>query len=461
MLTCNCPPLVSLPDIPCVRCAEHFGQIQKIAFQRLIKADGTRNGFPKSGGDDTITALASWQAALTAADDTKIVVSPYIFSPTQESGAPRTFGGGNDSLGGVEEIIGRELSAFSASVRNCPQSVVSALKKMQCEGTLGVYLLDQYGNIECLIDEDGNAYPIPIKSFFVGDKVHGGIDTPDTNVIQWSFVKDYSDNLHIFIVEDFNPLTDFCGGASPEPPEPQRFKMLSTTVFHNVIPTTATAIVFDYKENQSVSGYAKIGVLDAGGNIEVWQNGTQYLVLSDFIMQPPDYCASMFDGYNALTSLVFANFDTSEVGNTSDMFYNCSGLESLDLSIFDTSNVISFSNMFYGCSGLTSLDLSNFDSVNVNGFGSMFEGCSGLTSLNLSNFDMTAATWTRRMFHGCTALTTIYADDWGTNYDGVNMFYGCTSLVGGNGTTYNASHTDGEYARIDRVGTPGYFTAPA
>lgn len=435
MLTCNCPPPASLPDIPCVRCAERFGQIQKIAFQRSIKADGARNGFPKSGGVDTITALASWQAALTAADDTKIVVSPYIYSPTQESGAPRTFGGGNDSLGGVEEIIGRELSAFSASLRNCPQSVVSALKQMQCEGTLGVYLFDQYGNIESLIDEDGNAYPIPIKSLFVGDKVHGGIDNPDTNVIQWSFVKDYSDDLHIFIVENFNPLTDFCGGASPEPPDPQRFKMLSITVFHNIIPTTATTIVFDYKENQSVSGYVKIGVLDADGNIEVWQNGTQYLVLSDFIMQPPDYCASMFDGYNALTSLVFANIDTSEVTNMSDMFYNCSGL--------------------------ASLDLSNFDSANVNGFGSMFEGCSGLSSLNLSNFDMSAATWTRRMFYNCTALTTIYADDWGTNYDGVGMFYGCTSLVGGNGTTYNASHTDGEYARIDRVGMPGYFTAPA
>jgi len=41
------------------------------------------------------------------------------------------------------------------------------------------------------------------------------------------------------------------------------------------------------------------------------------------------------------------------------------------------------------------------------------------------------------------------------------MFNGCTSLVGGNGTTYNSSHTDATYARIDRAGTPGYFTAPA
>lgn len=39
-----------------------------------------------------------------------------------------------------------------------------------------------------------------------------------------------------------------------------------------------------------------------------------------------------------------------------------------------------------------------------------------------------------------------------------NMFYNCTSLTGGNGTTFDANHTDAEYARIDKPGQPGYFT---
>ena len=39
------------------------------------------------------------------------------------------------------------------------------------------------------------------------------------------------------------------------------------------------------------------------------------------------------------------------------------------------------------------------------------------------------------------------------------MFKGCIRLVGGNGTAYDASHTDGEYARIDNPpDAPGYFT---
>ena len=39
------------------------------------------------------------------------------------------------------------------------------------------------------------------------------------------------------------------------------------------------------------------------------------------------------------------------------------------------------------------------------------------------------------------------------------MFWGCLSLVGGAGTTYDENHTDVEYARIDKGSdNPGYLT---
>ena len=218
MLTCPCPADAALPDIPCMKCPERFGQIQKVAFQRLMADDGSRNKFNSTAGWTTIDVLANWQSAMTAADSTKIVVSPYIYSPTQETGAPRTFGGGNDGLGGVEEIIGREPSAFTGSLRNIPQSVAKVLKQLQCEseaGNLGVYLIDENGNVEALSNDDTDyIYPIPVRSFFVGDKVHGGIDNPDTNVIQWSFLPNYSDDLKIFPITTFNPLTDLCNVGS-------------------------------------------------------------------------------------------------------------------------------------------------------------------------------------------------------------------------------------------------------
>lgn len=206
MPICNCPANAALPDIPVITCAETFGQIQKVAFQRLTKADGTKNSFTSTAA---ITLLASWTPKLSAADSTKIVVSPYIQAPTAEAGAARTFGGGNETLGGVEDIIGREPTPFTGIIRKAPQSIIKAMKDLQCEGDLGVFLFDENGAIGAIEDATTAAvyYPIPVRSLFIGDKTLGGLEAPDSNGIQWSFLPNWSDDLKI-IAPAFNPLTD-------------------------------------------------------------------------------------------------------------------------------------------------------------------------------------------------------------------------------------------------------------
>ena len=149
-------------------------------------------------------------AELTATDGTKVVVSPYVEAPTSEPGGPRTFGGGNETLGGVETIIGREPTTFSGVLRSVPQSVIKAMKDLQCEAqadNLGVFLFDENGSIECLVSGTDNL-PIPIRALFIGDKSFGGLEEPDSNAIQWSFLPNYSDDLAIVAPTDFNPLTD-------------------------------------------------------------------------------------------------------------------------------------------------------------------------------------------------------------------------------------------------------------
>ena len=49
MAICKCPA-ASLPNIPNFTCAESFGQIQKVAFQRLYKNTGGRNSFTTAAG---------------------------------------------------------------------------------------------------------------------------------------------------------------------------------------------------------------------------------------------------------------------------------------------------------------------------------------------------------------------------------------------------------------------------
>ena len=214
-MICKCPAGATLPDVPAITCSESFGQVQKVAFQRLMKDDGSKNSFTS---EKAITALASWTPLLSAGDSTKIVVSPYIQAPTAEAGAPRTFGGGNETLGGVEEIIGREPTPFTAVMRKMPQSLIKALKGLQCESdsqNLGVYLFDENGAIGALQDptKATTHYPIPIRSLFIGDKTLVGFETPDSNAIQWSFLPNWSDDLAIIVPEGFNPLTDLKNAA--------------------------------------------------------------------------------------------------------------------------------------------------------------------------------------------------------------------------------------------------------
>lgn len=206
-MICKCPAAASLPDVPAITCSESFGQVQKVAFQRLLKDDGSKNGFKSA---EEIVALASWSSLLLVLNSTRIVVSPYIQAPTAEAGAARTFGGGNETLGGIEEIIGREPTSFTGVIRKAPQEVIKALKKIQCESwgdNLGIFIFDENGAIGAIKGDDDAYHPIPIRSLFIGDKTLGGLEAPDSNAIQWSFLPNWSDDL-VIVAPAFNPLTD-------------------------------------------------------------------------------------------------------------------------------------------------------------------------------------------------------------------------------------------------------------
>ncbi len=158
------------------------------------------------------------------------------------------------------------------------------------------------------------------------------------------------------------------------------------------------------------------------------------------------------------TKIDVSNFDTSKVTNMRAMFYG-SAATTLNLSNFDTSKVTTMRSMFYG-SAATTLNLSNFDTSKVTTMRSMFYG-SAATTLNLSNFDTSKVTDMSYMFQN-SKVKTIYASDkfvTSAVTNGKYMFSGTSNLIGGNGTTYNSSYIDKTYARIDKSGTPGYFTA--
>ena len=173
------------------------------------------------------------------------------------------------------------------------------------------------------------------------------------------------------------------------------------------------------------------------------------------------------DGTNAnVTRVVFdPSFANARPTTTCDWFYGMTNLQSITgMSYLNTSEVIYMNWMFLECSKLTSVDVSHFNTSKVISMYSMFNSCTGLTSLDLSSFNTSKVEIMIYMFYGCSNLRTIYVGNgWSTaavTFSG-NMFYNCTSLVGGQGTTWNSSNPmDKTYAHIDGgPSNPGYFTA--
>lgn len=203
MRICSCTTTAALPDIPKTECKQSFGQIQKLAFVRIYSTGTTKNKFDTT---NDITKLATWQKFTKAKDGTKIVVTPFVEAPTQDGGDAITFGGGNDTLGGVEMRVGRNATNMSFALREWMQSAIKSLKALECEGALGVYLINEHGQIEAR--KVGEEYfPFPIQSLFVRDKIHGGLQEPDNNSLKFSFAPNYSDDLEI-ITPEFNAVTD-------------------------------------------------------------------------------------------------------------------------------------------------------------------------------------------------------------------------------------------------------------
>ena len=170
----------------------------------------------------------------------------------------------------------------------------------------------------------------------------------------------------------------------------------------------------------------------------------------------------MFCYCSVLTSIDLSSFNTENVTNMGGMFTACWNLTSLDVKGFNTQNVTEMTFMFQTCSGLSSLDVSHFNTAKVTETHGMFRHCSGLEILDLSNFNTEKVEEIRYMFEGCSSLKTIYVgESWSTanvKY-GDEMFTGCTNLVGGAGTVYDADHVDVTYAHIDGgASNPGYFT---
>lgn len=210
--------------------------------------------------------------------------------------------------------------------------------------------------------------------------------------------------------------------------------VINATLFHNIVLTSATEIWFAfYDQSPDLSGYSFAGYCDNNNRIEVYKNGTKYILVNpqNNDIYAPTNCYRFLYNYTALVVCNIENFNTANVTNMGSMFHYCSNLTSLDVSSFNTANVTNMEYMFYYCTSLTSLDVSNFNTKNVTKMHRTFAGCTILTNLDLRNFNTEKVTTMQNMFSNCLKVKSIDVSSFNTenvtNMD--SMFYGCNVLL--------------------------------
>ena len=230
--------------------------------------------------------------------------------------------------------------------------------------------------------------------------------------------------------------------------------------FINSLGCRVSALCSENMESIDVTGWDLSNNTDIRGTFGDYK-GNGIIGLETWDTSNATNMYNMFYAAKKLQSLDLSNWDTSKVTSMGAMFYNASSLKKLNLSSFDTSKVTNMSAMFFGATALESLDLSGFDTSNVTDMGFMLAGVP-FEVLDLKNFNTSKVSSMQCMFAYSTDLKKIIVgDNFQTNQvsNSSGMFLNCPSLVGGNGTIFDANHIDKEYARIDMPNTPGYFTS--
>lgn len=189
--------------------------------------------------------------------------------------------------------------------------------------------------------------------------------------------------------------------------------------------------------------------------------------LSSFDFQNVTDMNSMFFQLPNLQTVITSRFNTGKVTNFKNMFWNAA-ITSLNTAGFETQSAVNMSGMFYG-TRIPNLDLSSFNTQNVTDMSGMFGETEYTVKLYLTNFDTRNVQDFTGMFslghYTRDSLTNIYVrSDFNTSSVTkriYNVFGERRTLRGGNGSRCSFSGNNNEALkclRIDRPGTPGYFT---
>jgi hypothetical protein len=204
-----CPLPESLESIPETDCPIRWDQVQKIGIRRIENR--------VSLNTTNILLLATFTPLLTAADDTKLLISPYLTNVVITPGEILSEGGNdNTTLNGVPQLRGLGFTSVTAQLKNASSETADALRALTAETAsqpgqtfLEVLLFNKDGKIidRKVSGSDTNLEGFPIYNFTVSDVGSEGFNRDNVNNISWQFAPGWSERHQMHTPTDFNPLT--------------------------------------------------------------------------------------------------------------------------------------------------------------------------------------------------------------------------------------------------------------
>jgi hypothetical protein len=172
-------------------CPLEVGQIVKLIFWRRGNAlDAVASA----------TVATVYNAYLTATDDTKMLVTPYLTCVIPNSEA-REAGSGNEVPNGIPKNIGSTAPKAEGTIWQTSQATIAALKALACEH-LDVMFINEAGQLGYNLD--GTAVKgFPIDSLFISDPAVGSFADGTKNMYSFYLRPNWSDGLRLTAATSF------------------------------------------------------------------------------------------------------------------------------------------------------------------------------------------------------------------------------------------------------------------